>query len=124
MKGEIKMEENQTKKENFWTRSKRWLGEKIEKTAQFFTEYPVLVMPVMSGIGMIVGGIAKAAYTSAQERNDSYRVEDDVTGEEFIVRHPLSNDEILELGERMIDGQPKGAALDDMGLLRNERRRR
>ena len=118
------MEENQTKKENFWVRGKKWIGEKIEKTAQFFTEYPILVMPVMSGIGMIVGGIAKAAYTNAQERYDSYRVEDDVTGEEFVVSHPLSNDEILELGDRMIDGQWKGAALDDMGLLKKERRRR
>jgi hypothetical protein len=47
-----------------------------------------------------------------------------VTGEEFMLKHPLRNDEILELGSRMIDGESKGEALNDMGLLRKERRRK
>ena len=104
-----------------WIKAKKWVGDKAKKISKIFTDDPMLIMPVLSGVGMILGGIVKAA---EGRQDDRCLVEDDVTGEDFRTKHPLTNSEILELGERMIDGQPKGAALDDMGLLKKERRRR
>jgi hypothetical protein len=45
-------------------------------------------------------------------------VEDDVTGEDLVLDHPLTNDEILELNRRMKAGEFKADILRDMGLLR------
>ena len=118
------MEENKKKKENLWTKSKAWVADKAEKTTKFFTENPMLVMPILSGVGMILGGIVKVAAGCGNDKHSECLVEDDVTGEDFLVKHPLTNDEIMELGGRMIDGQWKGDALKDMDLLKHERRRR
>ena len=123
------MEETVEYKEEYleksrWIKAKKWVKDKVDKTMTFFTENPMLVMPILSGVGMLIGGAVKIATSGGNTRYEACLVEDDVTGEELLTKHPLTNDEILELGERMIDGQPKGAALDDMGLLRNERRRR
>lgn len=107
-----------------WVKAKKWVKEKGNEVLTFFTKNPMMMMPILSGVGMLIGGVVKLASSNGNDRYESCLVEDDVTGEELLTKHPLTNSEILELGDRMIDGQPKGAALEDMGLLRNERRRR
>ena len=118
------MEENPnietTKKENIFVRAKNWGVRMVDKGVGFIAKNPMLIMPLASlfvgCIGAVTGGGAK--------RYESCKVEDDVTGENLITKHPLTNDEILELGDRMNEGIPKGRALDDMGLLRKERKRK
>ena len=85
---------------------------------------PMMLIPVISGIFGIVGKIASIAAGNGNSWNEHYLAEDEISGESYRLRHPLTNDEILELSDRMVDGETKGEALDNMGLLKSERRRR
>ena len=98
--------------------------EKLKKIGGFFGEHPETIpASIMFGLSVITA-IAGAARGSSQKQLERCKVEDDVTGLDFLTTHPMTNGEILELGERMIDGQPKGDALADMGLLKKEKRRK
>lgn len=118
----IKIEE--VKKESFLDRVKRKAKDVGTAALGIVSENPMLIIPIISGITAIFGGAVKAIGNAGNGHYDQCLVEDDVTGEEFLVKHPMTNDEILELGNRMIDGEWKGSALDEMGLLRNERKRK
>lgn len=117
---EEKMAEDQSvKKENVLVRGKKWLRRKANGTLEFLTKNPMVIMPAAS----ILLGLFKIAM-SGGGNGDKYLVEDEVTGEKLKVTHRLTNDEILELEDRMVDGQLKGRALNDMGVLKKERKRR
>lgn len=90
----------------------------VENFGRFLMDNPQMIAPIASAAGMLVLGGARIAAHNGEKRLDQCRIEDDVTGAEFITKHPLNNDEILELGSRMIDGQWKGDALNEMDLLR------
>jgi hypothetical protein len=94
-----------------------------DETVEFINEHTYLVIPILSGIGMVVSGIISTAGSQTERRREDCSVEDDVTGLKFMTNRPLSNSDILELGDRMIDGQTKGDALNEMGLLKKEKRR-
>lgn len=94
-----------------------------EKAIRFVEENPGLIIPILSGAGMLVSGVLAAANGKTDEREKMCLVEDDITGQNFKTIRPMTNSEILELGERMVDGQTKGDALNTMGLLKNEKRR-
>ena len=95
-----------------------------EKVLKFVDDHPEVIIPVISGLGMLTAGIFSGIMKSGSKRIEHCRVQDDVTDEYFLAAHPLTNDEILELGDRMIDGQRKGDALEEMGLLKKEKRRK
>lgn len=107
---------------------KKSFGQKVKEVGKAIGEVlvknPMLLIPVVSGVFGIVGKVLNIAAGNGHNWNEHYLSEDDVTGEEYRLRHPMTNSEILELSERMIDGQPKGEALEDMGLLKNEKRRK
>lgn len=109
-----------TEKESFLVKAKKWVGNAFDNSVGFIVKNPMLIAPLAS---IIIGGFT-ALTNGGEKRYDKCKVEDDLTGEEFIVKHPLTNDEILELGDRMVGGFPKGRALEDMGLLKNEKRRK
>lgn len=94
------------------------LVERKENLMKFLGEHPELVMPLISGLTMLIGGGLKIASNSANKRLEKCKVKDDVTGEYYITDHPLTNEEILELSDRMVDGETKGNALKEMDLLR------
>lgn len=121
---EEKTVEEVKEKESFLNRVKQKAKDIGTVALGFISENPMLIIPIISGVTAIFGGAAKAISNAGNGRYDKCLVEDDVTGEEFLVKHPMTNDEILELGSRMIDGEWKGSALDEMGLLRNERKRK
>ena len=98
--------------------------ENVKEVISFFGEHPEVVMPILSGLGMLTSGVVMYANKKEKDSVDACLVEDDVTGLNFRTRHSLTNAEILELGDRMIDGQTKGNALNDMGLLKDEKKRR
>lgn len=117
-------EKFQTVKEkgkNLYKKGKEWTKEKVvDPSVKFITENPWLIMPLASATAMVIGAASaadKAATTRCLSR-------DKVTGEKFLLQHPITNNEILELGDRMEGGQSKGEALSDMGLLRKEKKRK
>lgn len=116
------IQEKETKKER--KSVKEWISEKKNNFLTFCGEHPQIILPIISGIGMLVSGGIRLASEQGNKRLDSCKVRDDVTEEYFLVAHPMTNTEILELGERMIDGESKGRALNDMGLLRDEKKRK
>lgn len=124
------MEENKTveiteeKKENILVRGKKWMQNKLDSVAKFASDNPQMIFPIVTAFGSLAFTGLRMIAGAGTNQIDHCRVEDDVTGEEFITKHPLTNDEILELGNRMIDGEWKGSALNDMGLLKNEKHRK
>lgn len=125
------MEENKTaenskekKKENILVRGKKWMQNKLDSVAKFASDNPQMIFPIVTAFGSLAFTGLRMITGAGTNQIDHCRVEDDVTGEEFITKHPLTNDEILELGNRMIDGEWKGSALNDMGLLKNEKHRK
>ena len=115
--------ENQTK-ENFGTKVKNFFGKAKDKTMVFIVENPQLTLPLLSGIGMLFGGGVKLAMNARKNRLKDCEFEDDFTGGTYRTSHPLTNDEILELERQMNGGKSKGEALNDMGVLRKEKRRK
>ena len=85
---------------------------------EFMTENPQVIMPLFTCLGAVAAALFHIATNAGEKRLEACRIEDDVTGEKLLAKHPLTNTEILELGSRMIDGEPKAEALQDMGLLR------
>lgn len=86
--------------------------------ADFIEEHPGLVMPILSGVITVASIIGSAAKNAQEKRDEQCLVEDDITGEKLKTRHPLTNDEILLLGEYMENGVGKGKALKSMKLLK------
>ena len=95
-----------------------------EETLKYLGEHPEVVIPIItSGIGVFVG-LSTLAKSNEKDMIGACQVEDDITGLNFLTEHPMTNAEIIELGDRMMDGQSKGQALNEMGLLRDERTRK
>ena len=51
-------------------------------------------------------------------------VPDEITGLNYRTSHPLSNAEILELSDRMVDGETTGEALNNMGVLKQDKKKK
>lgn len=107
-------------KENVVSKAK-----KVGKVIVEVTETnPSLIITIGMGIGSAVIGILTGAASAQTDKYEHSKVEDDVTGLNYLAKHPLTNREILELSERKVDGETTGEALENMGLLRNEKKRR
>lgn len=100
--------------------------EKLERFGAYFNEHEEMNKLVLYGIVGVVGGIITGISTAAGggPTPPSCLVEDDITGLNFKTKRPLTNTQILELGDRMVDGQTKGEALQEMGMLKKEKKRR
>lgn len=84
-------------------------------------EYPEAVLSVVGTVATIVVSVVAA---NAASREAACRTEDGLTNCEYKTKHPLSNREILELSDKMQSGMTKGEALNEMGLLKKERKRK
>lgn len=81
------------------------------------------IVPAAIGGFSILSGLA--SILSGNKQRDACLVEDDFTGEEVYAKHPLTNDEILAMTQEMrANGSTKAEALNDLGLLRKERKRK
>ena len=117
-----KLEKLKNKGKEIIDKGKAKLAKGKQKVGDFVVNHPELVIPVAAlGISVVGGAINTIAKAGDLE---GCRVKDDVTELELLTKHPLTNSEILELNQRMIDGDPKAQALDDMGLLRKEKKRK
>ncbi len=98
--------------------------EGAEKLGDYLEEHENMVYTIVSVGGAVIAGAIAGVSQIGNMNPESREIEDDVTGLKFRVKKPLTNQQIMELGDRMIDGEPMGNALDDMGVLKRERRRR
>ncbi len=89
-----------------------------------FKENPMLAVMAVSSIGTVVTGVASAITKNREENDEACTTYDPYAGANLMTTHELTNSEILEMTDRMKTGQTKGQALNDMGLLRDEKRRR
>lgn len=124
---EVKTEEMEKQKEvklGLFEKVKLWGKAVKDGTREFIVENPAMTMPILTGLIMFGGGILKGLTGTGGKRYEHCKIQDPITGEYFLAEHPLTNSEIRELGERMSNGDSKGEALDDMGLLRDEKRRK
>lgn len=111
---------------------KKFIGkvkEKVKKTKEkaketkesvfhFLAENPQITISLFSALGTIGIGTTMAISKAGRRHYEACRVKDDVTEEYFLLDHPLTNEEIMEINRRMIDGETKADILKDMGLLR------
>lgn len=121
-KTNAKVNEPEVKK-SFIERTKEWAVDIKDGIKKTWNEDPKSIMPFVYGGLAITYGVIKTMLGMAQ--NDNVRIKDDVTGLDYIASHRPTNDEILELSNRMTyQGQSKGEALNEMGLLKDEKRRK
>ena len=90
------------------------------KVGEFFKEHEEVTSGLITlGFSILPGAMVAIVGAIAGGNNpEACLVKDDVTDLNFRTKHPMTNKEILELGDRMIDGQSKGDALNEMGLLK------
>lgn len=112
------------KNEKFLERVKAKVKSFGDDVLKVVSDNPMLIIPLVSAVFGLVGRTVNMVSGAGNGRYEKCLCEDDVTGEDFLLKHPLNNDEILELGSRMIDGETKGSALAEMDLLRQDRRRK
>jgi len=104
-------------KEKLKTTKEKW-DKKKESAFHYLAEHPEVTMSLFSALGTIGIGTGIAISKAGRRYREACEVTDDVTGEDLLLDHPLTNDEILELNRRMKDGESKADILQDMGLLR------
>ena len=113
-----------TKKEkkSFFSRAKEVSTDLMAKLIVYLSENPGAIVPFLGIIGEIVGAGA-TIYAANTKRNKMCLSKDEISGEFYQLKHSLTNDEILELSSRMVDGDTKGEALETMGLLKNVKKK-
>lgn len=99
-------------------KTKEKANETKESAFRFLAENPQITISLFSALGTIGIGATMAISKAGRRHYEACQVVDDVTGEKFLLDHPLTNEEILEINRRMIDGESKADILEDMGLLR------
>lgn len=119
-----KVEEKTEEKIGFFTKVKLWGKAVKEGTVEFVAENPTMTVPILTGLFMFGAGLFRGLTGTGGKRYEHCRVQDPITGEYFLTDHPLTNSEIRELGDRMSEGSSKGEALEDMNLLREEKKRK
>lgn len=97
---------------------KKKASETKENMFRFLAENPQITISLFSALGTIGIGTTMAISKAGRRHYEACRVKDDVTEEYFLLDHPLTNEEIMEINRRMIDGESKANILEDMGLLR------
>ena len=119
------MEEIKTEKKTFVVKvkekvkkSKEKWDKKKESAFHYLAEHPEVTMSLFSALGTIGIGTGIAISKAGRRNHEACEVEDDITGENLLLDHPLTNDEVMELNRRMKNGESKADILEDMGLLR------
>lgn len=117
-------EEIKAKVQEKGEQAKKWGEKKKNEVTETVKKYPFIVKPILIATGTILVGIFKTVNSIQEGKTNKCKVESDISGLDYIVKHPMTNQEILELDQKMADGERKGEALDDMELLKKERRRK
>lgn len=101
--------------------------EKAKKTGKIVVEtFKKNPMLAFMAVGSVVSTIGKVASDIAERKEDEQKrctTYDAYAGADLVTTHELTNSEVLEMTERMKSGQKKVEALNDMGLLKEDKRR-
>lgn len=115
---------DENKKKSFISRTKEVVTDLTAKLIVYLSENPAAIIPFLGVFGELIGAAATVYAGNAKKGNIACLSKDEVTGECYRLTHALTNDEIMELSSRMVDGDTKGEALEVMGLLKKERKRK
>lgn len=119
------IENAKAKVEEVGSKAKEKFDAGKEKVDAFIHEHGETVLAVAPMALPVLFAIAGGVATNNANKQKRCLVKDDRTGEKLMVKHPLTNDEILDMGDRMeANDLSKGEALKDMGLLKKERSRK
>ena len=103
-------------------------GKKVVETTKIvgetFVKNPMLAVMALSTIGSTVTTVLNTVSRNKEEEEDRCTTYDSYAEMDITTTHELSNQEILEMTERMKAGQKKVEALNDMGLLREDKKRK
>lgn len=88
-----------------------------------FKENPTLAVMAIASVKDIISIVVATTERSREENQARLQTHDAYSDCDLTTKHELTNAEILEMTERMKTGQTKAEALNDMGLLKKERRR-
>lgn len=88
------------------------------------TKNPMLAGMVISSVLSTAGTIVSVIARNHDEEEDRCTTYDPYAGMDLTTKHELTNGEILEMTQRMKNGDTKVEALNDMGLLREEKKRK
>ena len=103
-------------------------GKKVVETTKIvgetFVKNPMLAVMALTTIGSTVTTVMNTISRNKEEEEDRCTTYDSYAGMDITTTHELSNQEILEMTERMKAGQKKVEALNDMGLLREDKKRK
>ena len=109
--------------EGFFEKVKAKVSEKKAQFKEFLGKHPELIVPLIVS-GITIGRGVAGMVSEAGRCDENCLVTDDVTGLKYLTTHPLTNGEIMELSELKRSGIATGDALDDMKVLKNERKRK
>lgn len=98
--------------------------ETIKIVGETFVKNPMLAVMALTTIGSTVTTVMNTISRNKEEEEDRCTTYDSYAGMDVTTTHELSNQEILEMTERMKAGQKKVEALNDMGLLREDKKRK
>lgn len=95
-------------------------GEYVAKGIHVTADNIGWAMPV----GIFIYSVGSGLFNYWAHKGETY-TEDPQIGERLLIDHPLNNQESLELSQKMREeGVTKAEALNDMGLLKYEKKRR
>ena len=121
---EKKKSVEQNTQEDVQNEEKKKKDKPLKAIGKAIVNNPTVLIPFISGFGSILFGGARMISNRKQSEYQKCLVRDDVTELNYRTTHPLSNSEILELSERRVDGETTGEALNNMGVLRSEKKRK
>ena len=94
---------------------KKELSEDPEKAGSF-----------VMAVGSIAVGLGGLIFSLARKDDESCRIHDDFVGSYYVTDHPLNNRELLEVNRKLMDENINsiGEALDELGYLKDEKKRK
>ena len=121
------MEEKKNK--NIFEKAKEFIktgAEKVKEQAKIIgeaamgviAENPILLIPIITSATAILGGGIKKIQDGGKERAEACRIPNNLTGVDWELKRPMTNEQNMEYENRLINGQTPGDALDEMGLLK------
>lgn len=85
---------------------------------EVLSENPILLIPVISAVTAVLGGGIKKLQEHNEDRIEACKVPNNLTGVDYQLKRPMTNEQNMEYESRLINGQTPGDALDEMGLLK------
>lgn len=124
---ETKKEISEETKETVETKEKTFL-EKVKGTGKIvldtFKESPMLAVMFFTTVAKTAYTIVNVVAQNREQEQERCTTHDSYAEADLVTTHELTNGDILEMTERMKqNGQTKVEALNDMGLLKREKRR-